>query len=105
RPAGDVSPAGDRDFFRAVGCPPGGLSGDRQCQLASGTGPIELQQVVCRADQRPFSLDGIETAKHEPAEASRFLDLPEYGLWRELSLPVHLAPLLGSQLLRHLLLW
>ena len=46
----------------------------------SAAGLCQLQQVVSRADQRPFAPDLIETAELELPEAAGLLDLPEHRL-------------------------
>lgn len=48
----------------------------------SPAGLCQLQQVVDRADHRPFALDLIEPSHQELSEASGRLDLPEHRLDR-----------------------
>ena len=53
---------------------------------------VQLEEVVCGADHRPFASDLGETAEEELSEASGLLDVPEHRLDHLLSQPVSTSP-------------
>src|SRR6266542_6169537 len=62
-----------------VGTPPEPCGADFASLSSSYPGPVQLQQVVTRTDQRPLFADRPQPAPQELTEPARVLDLAERG--------------------------
>src|SRR5690554_2274631 len=72
---------------------------------SGGRGPVQLEQVVGEADERPLAAYLFEPAEQELAKAPCLLDLSEGWFSHGLASCVFLSALVGHELALHSLLW